>query len=288
MSDTARIAVIGDVHLSWNDEDRRWFTASDYDLVLFVGDLAGYLRDGRRVARSIAQVGKPVLLIAGNHDGVSLAHIAAEVFDRPRVRAALEGGQSRRCLALQRALRPAAMGAYSCHDYQLGQRSLTVIAARPHTLGGPRLAFAHYLRERFDVSSMEQSADKLRALVDESRHDDLIFLAHNGPTGLGERKTDIWGCDFRPEEGDFGDPDLRDAIEHAQRAGKRVRAVIAGHMHHRVKGGGRRRWLVRQGGTAYVNAAQVPRIDRRRGERHHVRVLVGVDDVAVDSVLVRE
>ncbi len=28
--------------------------------------------------------------------------------------------------------------------------------------------------------------------------DTLIFLAHNGPTGLGGQKDDIWGCDFRP------------------------------------------------------------------------------------------
>jgi hypothetical protein len=26
----------------------------------------------------------------------------------------------------------------------------------------------------------------------------------------------IWGCDFRPTDGDFGDPDLRIAIDHAR------------------------------------------------------------------------
>jgi hypothetical protein len=55
------------------------------------------------------------------------------------------------------------MGAYSCHDYQLGGLSL-----------------------------------------------------------LGDRKSDIWGCDFRPEEGDFGDPDLRTPVDHARPIGKSV------------------------------------------------------------------
>jgi uncharacterized protein (TIGR04168 family) len=287
MGDAARIAVIGDVHLGWDDHDRRHFDGSDYDLVLFVGDLAGYLRDGRRVARNIAKLDKPTLLIPGNHDGVALAHLAAEVFERPRLRAALEGGQARRCDALARALRPVPMGGYSCHDYQLGGRAFTVIAARPHSLGGPRLAFRHYLRNRFDVDSMSASTDRLCALVDSSKHDDLVFLAHNGPTGLGGRKSDIWGCDFRPEEGDFGDSDLRAAIDHAQRVGKRVRAVLAGHMHHRVRGGGNRRWLLEREGIVYVNAARVPRIDRRRGERHHVRILLGIDDVTVEAVAVQ-
>jgi hypothetical protein len=29
-------------------------------------------------------------------------------------------------------------------------------------------------------------------------------------------------------------------------------------MHHELQGGGKRRWLVRRDGTAYVNAARVP------------------------------
>ena len=48
-------------------------------------------------------------------------------------------------------------------------------------------------------------------------------------------------------------------------------AVVAGHMHHRLKGGGERRWLVERAGVLYVNAARVPRIDGD-GRRYHVRL----------------
>ena len=50
---------------------------------------------------------------------------------------------------------------------------------------------------------------------------------------------------------------------------KRVLAVVAGHMHHRLKGGGERKWLVESDGVLYVNAARVPRIEKS-GQRYHV------------------
>ena len=63
---------------------------------------------------------------------------------------------------------------------------------------------------------MQESAERLKELVDECPAERIIFFAHNGPTGLGEDRSDIWGCDFRPAGGDFGDPDLRIAIDHAR------------------------------------------------------------------------
>ena len=59
--------------------------------------------------------------------------------------------------------------------------------------------------------------------------------------------------------------------------GKRVVAVIAGHMHRGLKGGGQRPGLVTVGGIPYLNAAEVPRI--RDGKHHHVAVTVA-DGVA--------
>ena len=102
---------------------------------------------------------------------------------------------------------------------------------------------------------------------------DIIFLSHNGPAGLGAARDDIWGCDFRPSGGDFGDPDLRAVIDYARAQGKTVHAVMAGHMHHRLKRGGERRcWQTTGDGVLYINAARVPRIRRRAEQqpRHHV------------------
>jgi len=285
-----RIAVIGDVHERWSDSDVRWFDGSDYDLVLFVGDLAGYLDDGLAVARRIARMRKPTLLLPGNHDGVSLPHLGAEALGKAGLIRWLETGQTARCHALQQALSPVPMCGYSSHDFEADDVALTVIAARPHAMGGRAFHFRRHLSDRFGVADHHSSAERLKALVDASTHDDLLFLGHNGPTGLGDRRDDIWGCDFRPQQGDQGDVDLQRAIEHARAGGKRVRAVVAGHMHHQLKGGGWRHWRLERDGTSYVNAARVPRIFRqgRQLVRHHVRLLIDRDRVTVDERLVPE
>jgi len=267
-----RIGVLGDIHMHWGSRDLGWFGRSGYDLLLVVGDLASYLRDGRPVARSLAQLPMPTLVMPGNHDGVSLPQLLAEALRRDGWCQRLGRGQGRRCRRLERALEPAAWVGYSRHAFALRDRALAVIAARPHSMGGPRLSFARHLGERFGVRTLAESARRLEALVDQCDHEPIVFLAHNGPTGLGARAGDLWGCDFRSSEGDFGDPDLGQAVAYAQRQGKRVLAVVAGHMHHRLRGGGQRRWLTRRDGVWYVNAARVPRIGVRQGrrQRHHV------------------
>ena len=266
MARPLRVAVIGDVHLAWDDRDVELIDDAGYDLVAFVGDLAGYRRGALEVASSIRKLRTPTLVIPGNHDAASLPHLAAETLERRALARALGWDQTRRVEALERALGPHPLVGYSHHA--LG--GISFIAARPHSQGGSFLAFSRHLEQRFGVGSVEQSAARLCREVDEAAHDRLVFLAHNGPTGLGDRRTDIWGCDFRKAEGDWGDPDLRAAISHARAKDKRVLAVIAGHMHHRVKGGGERAWRVEQDGILYVNAARVPRIERHpAGERRY-------------------
>lgn len=277
-----RFAVIGDVHTHFDATDVRQLDAAGYDLVLFVGDLAGYLDPGHEVARQIATLRTPALVLPGNHDGVSLPHLAAEIFDWRPARRVLELDQGRRCAALADALGPVPLVGYSLHDVEVGGVAVTLIAARPHSFGGPRLAFGRHLRRWYGVDSLEGSAERLKRLVETARHDDLVFLAHNGPTGLGARRDSIWGCDFRAEEGDFGDPDLREAVAHARALGRRVRAVVAGHMHHALKGGGQRIWRVVRDDTLYVNAARVPRMDGER--RHHVAVTLGDSQTEAEQI----
>ena len=115
-----------------------------------------------------------------------------------------------------------------------------------------------------------------------------LFLAHNGPSGLGSGRADIWGCDFKKDEGDFGDEDLRLAVDHAQSSGKRVLAVLAGHMHHAIKGGGERRWQIERDGVLYVNAARVPRIFEHEGRhvRHHIAITLSEQGARAEPVLV--
>lgn len=277
--DRLRLAVVGDVHLCWDEADVRYFDESDYDAVLFVGDLCGYRqRPGLRVARAIAAMRVPTLVMPGNHDGVHLLHLAAEVFGWRRLAKGLGGGQRRRVRRMERALGSATVCGYSLHPTGAG---VTIVAARPHAMGGPHLPFGRHLRRAYGVGSLAESAEELRALVDRVRDDRIVFLAHNGPTGLGDRRHAPFGCDFRPEEGDWGDPDLREAVDYAKASGRRVLAVVAGHMHHALQGGGTRTWQVETDGSLYVNAARVPRILEREGRRlhHHVRLEIDAHGV---------
>ncbi len=272
------IAVIGDVHLHWNQFDVDYFNASDYDLVLFVGDIASYLhRSALPIARAMSNLRVPALMIPGNHDAIHVGQLIAEALERPNVSARISRGQSRRRQQIDRALGQVELAGYSRHVLQIGGLRFSIVAARPHSMGGDRVAFRRHLRERFDVDSIADSTRRLIELVEQCDAEPIIFLAHNGPTGLGNRREDPWGCDFRADVGDFGDPDLEAAIAHARSSGRRVLAVVAGHMHHDLKGGGQRTWQARDDqGTLYLNAAKVPRIYQDAGStwHHHVELRV--------------
>ncbi|HSG55283.1 MAG TPA: hypothetical protein VLA45_07490, partial [Paracoccaceae bacterium] len=165
-----------------------------------------------------------------------------------------------------------------------------IIAARPHSMGGPELSFPDYMQATYGIADIEASTRRLIQLVDDSESDDLVFLGHNGPTGLGEAADAIWGCDFKPGGGDWGDPDLAQAIAHARGAGKRVLAVIGGHMHLQTKHGVQRPWQLERDGTLYLNAARVPRIFSGEDNvyRHHVAVTISSEGVSAEEVLLPE
>jgi uncharacterized protein (TIGR04168 family) len=280
-----RLAVVGDVHLAFGPADVAHLDAGGFDAILFVGDLSGYARRGAvRVARYVRSLKTRTYVIPGNHDTAGAPQLFAEVVQNETAIQMLGAGQRERVDELRGLLHPAELVGYSMHRLREG---LTMIAARPHSFGGPRLAFRPYLTEAFRVSSLETSAARLKWLVDDVSDERIVFLAHNGPTGLGARRDAIWGCDFRRSEGDFGDPDLEVAIQHARTMGKRVVAVIAGHMHHALKGRGTRKWLEERDGTLYVNAARVPRVFREHGreKRHYVEVIIDGERATAKEVL---
>lgn len=276
-----RIAVIGDLHGLWDERDTEYFNEAVYDQILLVGDLPP-LAGGEDVARKISRLRRPAMLIPGNHDGSTVLQLYAEMCHRDRAAKRLSRGQEQRVRALETALGPVQLAGYSLH----GCGEFSIIAARPHAMGGDRLYFADYMERRFAVDSLAASADRICALVDRAA-EQIIFLAHNGPSGLGEEPDAIWGCDFDPARGDFGDADLRQAIDHAWRTGRRVRAVLAGHMHHRVTGG-YRPWYQLEGETLHVNAARVPRVEHGEdGERrHHVRLDINDSEARATEIWV--
>jgi len=282
-----KIAVIGDIHLKWDERDSLALDGADYDLALFVGDLSGYgVQGGIGVARAIAKLRTQALVLPGNHDAVTLPQLAAEVFRTPQLaRGALSFGMRWRARQLEHALGRVPLCGYSLHHFPA--HALSVLAARPHSMGGARLAYRRYLSRCFQVRDMRDSSDRLCALFDRvPEAHRVVVLAHCGPTGLGETREAIYGCDFRPEQGDWGDPDLARALTYAHAHGKRVIAVVAGHMHHALRGGGQRTWLLEQAGVLHVNAARVPRIRHSLlgEESHHVRLRVDGEQLTAEEV----
>ena len=262
------------------------FSERPYDLLFFAGDLGGGFGDSTlRVARSIARLRQPTLVMPGNNDTVDTEVLAAEL--------ALQGGVGR-ILAITSDNASAAgdvrLCGYSLHELRAPGISVDLIAGRPHSMGGDSLSFPDYMAQNYGIGDLDDSARRLCELVESAEADTLVFLAHNGPTGLGDEPGDIWGCDFKPGGGDWGDPDLQRAIEHARGIGKRVLAVVAGHMHLRTRHGTERPWRVEREGTVYVNSARVPRIFAGDGDtyRHHLAMTISAEGVAVEECLLPE
>lgn len=254
------LGIFGDIHGQFDASEARAIDRCGYDLLLFVGDFAGFRpQETERIGSIISTLRTPAIAILGNHDGVGPAQFLAEVSGRTGISRLFSSRDQRsRSKKIESIFAPVPCEGYRLHIMR--ELGLQVLTARPHSFGGPRLAFARYLEARYGVRTLEESAAKIvEQLEGADRSLPLIVLAHNGPTGLGEKRDSIYGCDFRPEEGDFGDPDLRMAIDQIVQDGWNLRAVVAGHMHHRLKGGGQREWLVREGELLHLNAARSPR-----------------------------
>lgn len=260
------IAIIGDVHGFWNEADNLEFSSRGLDLLLFVGDLgSGTRKNGVEMISLLSKLRVPGLVLPGNNDAPHLAHLSAEW-----------GYQSGKADLLRLVGSPQRIGVEPCgfssHTLSTKSGDLTLIAARPCSRGGTECSFPEELSRNYGIATLEESTERLKSLVDESSTDVIVFLAHNGPSGLGGGQGDLWSRDFPsdlPAPHDWGDVDLSEAIKYAKRRGKRVDGVVAGHMHRGAEGK-LRPATVRREGTTYVNSAVVPRIVARQGgESHH-------------------
>ncbi|MEY4579132.1 MAG: hypothetical protein RL701_3835, partial [Pseudomonadota bacterium] len=180
---------------------------------------------------------------------------------------------------------------YSLHPLELNGLRITIIAARPFSMGGPDLGFPDALARTYGVRTLAESCTRLRALIDAVTTEHVVFLAHNGPTGLGARADDIWGRDFHSDAGDWGDPDLRDAIDYARKRSLHVLAVVAGHMHWGLRDQrAQRRWQLHDDtGTLFINASRVPRVFEQDGAtmHHHVELRLTPTEATAREQLIR-
>lgn len=239
-SPIATLTIVGDVHRSWRSADAEFLVRSQPDLAMFVGDLGDEDVD---MVREVARLPVPKVVMLGNHDA----------------------WQSCSNNAPSRHLRDSldALGrdhlAYGVRE--LPKVGISVVGARPFSWGGPNLRGVGVYRQIYGFHTMRQSAVRIVEAARKAQHRDLVILAHNGPLGLSRDSRDIWGKDFGRPGGDWGDRDLAIALDRIAHMGLRVRAVVAGHMHHQVvyPRGELRTRFVRRGDTLFVNPAVVPR-----------------------------
>jgi uncharacterized protein (TIGR04168 family) len=245
-----QIAIVGDIHGEWSDLDNNLLHQLDLDLVLFVGDLGN---EDVAVANHIAKLELPKAVILGNHD----AWFTASPWGQskcPYDRATEDRVQQ------QLDLLGVCHVGYGKLDFP--ELKLSVVGSRPFSWGGREWRNKDFYQERFGISGFTESIERITSTAANTSTDRLIFIGHNGPTGLGDQPEDICGRDWETVGGDYGDPDLAAAITAIKATGKSVPLVAFGHMHHRLRHTQKRlRTAYKQvDDTLYLNAARCPRI----------------------------
>ncbi|XP_008813672.1 uncharacterized protein LOC103724251 isoform X2 [Phoenix dactylifera] len=250
MSRSVRIAVVGDVHDDWDlEEDSKALQLLQPDLVLFTGDFGN---ENVELVRSISNLNFAKAAILGNHDCWNTPQFSEKKADRVQLQ--LE------CLGEQHV-------GYQRLDFPMLR--LSIVGGRPFSCGGDRIFRRRLLSSRYGVNDMEGSAKKIHgAALGTPEGHSIIFLAHNGPTGLGSKVSDICGRDWVFRGGDHGDPDLAQAISDLQRDTQiPISIVVFGHMHKELAYGNGLRKMIVVGtdNTIYLNGAIVPRVKMVQG-----------------------
>ncbi|MEM1366493.1 MAG: TIGR04168 family protein [Cyanobacteria bacterium P01_H01_bin.15] len=245
------IAVVGDVHDQWSPEDEQALVSLGVDLVLFVGDFGN---ESLTVVSQVAALPLPKAVVLGNHD----AWYTATPWGQKKA------PYDRSCedrVQRQIDLLGTAHVGYAARDFP--NFNLAVVGGRPFSWGGPKWQNRDFYQERFGVNGFSESATQIVNAARQVRRRTLILIGHNGPSGLGSEPEDICGKDWQPVGGDFGDPDLAQAIAELRQAGCSIPLVTFGHMHHRLrhtKSRLRTQFKKDAQGTIFLNAAAVPRI----------------------------
>ncbi len=253
-SDT-KLVCIGDIHGQWDAGDDHALTALEPDLALFVGD---YGNEDCAVTGRISALAERssfgVATVFGNHDAFYTAHSYG------RSRAPSTGSR----VPTQKMHLANTDVSYTSRAYS---DWFSVVGGRAFSWGGPHWKHSGFYKQHVGITSVTDSTNKIIAAVcaADTAHA-LVFLAHVGPTGLGNLARDPCGRDWGEiPGGDWGDIDLRAGIDFARKAKRRVPLVVFGHMHRELlNNAGHRKPLVLEDDgagntTVFLNAAVVPR-----------------------------
>jgi uncharacterized protein (TIGR04168 family) len=257
---TVKIAVVGDVHDLWDNQDEAALKHLGVDLVLLVGDFGN---ESIAVVQAIADLTLPKAVILGNHDAW---YTATDWGKKLRV-ASKESHED----GVQKQLDLLGIAHVGYDNLDFPELGLSIVGGRPFSWGGSNWKHEGFYKARFGVNSFEESTAKIVAAANRAASNTIIFIGHCGPSGLGAAPEDLCGKDWKPIGGDHGDPDLREAIAQTRALGKQVPLVAFGHMHHHLRHTQERlrQMSAVQDGTVYLNAASVPRI--RETEQGKIR-----------------
>jgi uncharacterized protein (TIGR04168 family) len=298
-----KLALIGDVHGYFDDFDVKYFNQSDYDYILFTGDIPDFFHLSFKAYKKISQLNKNVFLIGGNHDGFTFFEVISELFRLPfgRINNKKIPKIQKRLEKLKKILGSnVPLEGYRIH---LLSESIALFMVRPHSIGGNHLGYKLLIKELYSVETFEDSYNKMKNMLDHFLYEfpnvqNMIFLGHNGPYGISNDPRDLWGCDFKPELGDFGDKDFSAIIDYAKKKGLNVPLVVAGHMHHRLSKKTKtylikknitenfkeRQTITKIDQTYYINPAKVPRIIKNQEGIFHYYVMVELEDHYVKKI----
>ncbi len=173
-----KIAVVGDIHDLWNEYDLQALEFLKIDLVLFVGDFGN---ESLNIVKNIAQISIPKVAILGNHDawftatswGRNKAPYDHSVEDRVQEQLDLLG---------------ASHVGYGHLDFP--QWEISIVGVRPFSWGGAKWRCAQFYQQRYGINNFEESTAKIMASVEKTKYDNLFFIGHNGPFGLGANPED--------------------------------------------------------------------------------------------------
>jgi len=270
-----KIAVIGDIHGQWEIEDNLALEHNGVDLALFVGDFGN---ESIEVVKRIAALNLPKATVFGNHD----AWYTASEWGRKQC--PYDRSKEDR---VQQQIDLLGKINVSFGKLDFPEFNLSVVGSRPFSWGGPNWRNKGFYLNRYGIKSFEDSTSIITAAAEQTEYDNIIFLGHNGPFGLGDRPEDICGKDWQPIGGDYGDPDFADAISKVRHSGKNIPLVTFGHMHHNLRHTQTRSRtaVVRdETGTIYYNSAKVPRVIQQGDRILRNFSIVSLENGAVSQI----
>ncbi|KAK4391436.1 hypothetical protein Sango_1921400 [Sesamum angolense] len=290
MANSARIAIVGDVHDDWSlEEDTKALQLLKPDLVMFTGRcsvphlLCDFGNENVDLVESISKLDFSKAIILGNHDAwntqkfsarekdaVQLQleflgdeHVGYGRIDFPNLKLSIVGGRPFSCGG-EHLFRKKLLTASTCSCIM--DMNLDMVARGTEV--GPNSGHinvtcwfcdrdSRYPRRncfpRYGVHNMDESAKMIyEAALGTPADHSIIFLAHNGPSGLGSNwMISVEGIGFlEPETMGILTTKLQ------------IKLVVFGHMHKNLAYGQGLRKMIAIGddNIIYLNGAVVPRV----------------------------